>query len=95
MEDFPPGLILDVARSAGREPVQKGSANGEVLIQCPWAEHHRHGDAHPSCRLNPENNVFFCHPCGRGGGVKDLAAALGVNLALSFQPTMLCVFFFW
>jgi hypothetical protein len=28
-----------------------------------------HNDRHPSCRLNPEKQVWFCDPCARGGDV--------------------------
>lgn len=76
---FPPGLILDVARSAGRS-VRPTSNPNEFEIQCPWPERHRHGDKDPSCRLNQSDNVFYCDPCGQGGGVKELAGALGVQL---------------
>jgi len=80
MADYRSGLILDVARAAGRELVERGALRGEVLIQCPWPEKHRRGDAHASCRVNPERNVFYCDPCGRGGGVVEFARALGVEL---------------
>src|SRR5260221_7270086 len=72
-----PELILDVARSAGRQ-LTGPQPNGEYLVQCPFPEAHRNGDAHPSCRLNPEKGVWRCDPCGRGGGMTDLAVALGV-----------------
>src|SRR2546425_5254408 len=72
-----PELILEVARCAGR--TLKGPLpNGEYLMQCPFPENHRNGDAHPSCRLNPEKGVWMCDPCGRGGGIVDLAKALRV-----------------
>jgi len=56
------------------------------VIQCPRSERHSNGDAHPSCRLNPQKNTWYCDPCGQGGGVKELAAELGVDLT-SFLPS--------
>ena len=78
-EFFPEGLILDIARQGGRSP-KRTSKRDEFLIQCPWAERHRNGDGHPSCRLDAGKNVFYCDPCGEGGGIKGLASALGVSL---------------
>ena len=77
MTVYPSGFILEVTRSAGLEPKQRGD---ELVVPCPWPENHKHGDADPSCRLSPEKNTFYCDPCGNGGGVKDLARALGVDL---------------
>jgi hypothetical protein len=77
MSDLP--SILDIARQAGRIPTPVGRGGSEHLIQCPWAERHKNGDSHPSCRLNSEKNTFYCDPCGQGGGVLDLAKALGVE----------------
>jgi hypothetical protein len=75
------GLILDVARRAGRSPSAVPGSSGESVIPCPRSENHRNGDAHPSCRLNPEKNTWFCDVCQVGGGVKDLAEKLGVDLS--------------
>jgi len=52
----------------------------ESVIQCPHSDRHQNGDAHPSCRLNPAKNTWYCDPCGRGGGVLDLARELNVDL---------------
>ena len=38
------------------------------------------GDEHPSCRVNPEKNTFYCDVCGQGGGVVELAQLLGVSV---------------
>lgn len=76
---FEEGLILELARAGGREPVPAGPS-GEFLIRCPESERHRDGDAHPSCRLNPEKNTFYCDVCAVGGGVKKLAELLGVQV---------------
>lgn len=74
---FPPDFILEVARSAGLDPKRSGA---EYLVPCPWAADHKHGDADPSCRLNPEKNTFYCDPCGRGGGVLEFANLLGIEI---------------
>ena len=76
MAPYDEGFILSVAAAAGRQPKAAGL---ESLIACPWSDAHRNADAHPSCRLNPSKNTFFCDPCGKGGGVRDLAALLGVD----------------
>ena len=81
MSNYPPGLILRLAERAGRHLFEKGAPQGEVLIRCPWPEAHQNGDAHPSCRLNGEKNVFHCDVCGTGGGVTDLGEALGLDIA--------------
>ncbi|MBZ5637431.1 MAG: toprim domain-containing protein [Acidobacteriia bacterium] len=87
MKRLPAGFILQVAAAADREVHQRQDGDSEPRIRCPWSERHHHNDAHPSCRLNPEKNTWFCDPCGRGGGVKDLAAALAVDLS-SLIPTL-------
>ncbi len=74
------GTILAVARAAGRIVPSRPDLRGEFPIQCPTPDRHRNGDAHPSCRLNPEKNTWYCDPCGRGGGALDLARELGVDL---------------
>ena len=79
MDNFTPGMIVDVAVAAGCEIVRHGTGV-EVRIRCPQADHHRNGDRRPSCRLNPEKNTFYCDPCGHGGGVKELSALLGVDM---------------
>jgi hypothetical protein len=39
---------------------------------CPF-----HPDRHPSFSANVENGVWYCHACGKGGGVKAFALAVG------------------
>lgn len=70
--------ILDVARQAGLSPKAKGK--GEYVITCPKSTGHTNGDAHPSCRLNPDKNVFCCDPCGWSGGVVEFARVVGVEI---------------
>ena len=76
MVPYGEGFILGVAAAAGRQPKPAGL---ESLITCPWSDAHRNADVHPSCRLNPRKNTFFCDPCGKGGGVRELAALLDVD----------------
>lgn len=40
--------------------------------RCPWPNEHE--DRHPSASYN--STAFFCHPCGEGGGIFELGAAL-------------------
>jgi DNA primase len=42
----------------------------EWLGRCPLPDHE---DKTPSFTVNPEKNLWFCHGCGRGGDVVDLA----------------------
>lgn len=77
--DFQVDAILDVAWRGGRDPVAMTSPRGEFAIRCPWSAEHSHGDAHPSCRLNSDKNTFYCDPCGKGGGVVELARLLNVD----------------
>ena len=72
-----PDTILEVAHRAGLKPKERGA---EFVVACPWPADHRNRDAHPSCRLNPEKNTFYCDPCGRGGGLVEFARLLGVGL---------------
>jgi hypothetical protein len=80
LSSFEPGLIVDVVRRAGVELFKRGAPSGEALIRCPWAGRHRNDDAHPSCRINPEKNTFYCDPCGEGGGVQRFAELLSVDM---------------
>ena len=41
------------------------------MVRCPSADHE---DKTPSCHV--EDEVFFCHGCGRGGSLIDLGALL-------------------
>jgi len=52
--------LLEVVQRLGLgTPAQKGR---ELAVCCPF-----HDDAHPSLQLNPEKQVWYCHPCGIGG----------------------------
>ena len=65
--------ILEVARHLGLgAPVRAGR---EFVVSCPL-----HDDHHPSCHLNPEKNVWFCHVCQEGGGtIRLVERAKGVT----------------
>ena len=49
----------------------KGEAR-ELTGRCPLPDHE---DRTPSFTVNPEKGVFYCHGCGAGGDVIDLAQA--------------------
>ncbi len=65
--------ILQVAEMLGLgQPVQKGR---ELAVLCPL-----HDDHHPSCHLNPDKNVWYCHVCQEGGGtIRLVERAKGVT----------------
>src|SRR5439155_10396474 len=52
-----------IARDSGRE---------EVVGLCPL-----HCESHPSFYVNRRKQVFYCHGCGRGGGLARLIRLLG------------------
>ncbi len=56
------------ARQARRE-------GPELRFLCP-----AHEDRHPSARWNREKRTWFCDVCQAGGGWRDLAARLGLEL---------------
>jgi DNA primase len=45
---------------------------------CPF-----HEDRHPSFSADFEKSVWYCFPCGRGGGVKEFAELLGESWAIA------------
>jgi hypothetical protein len=64
-------------RAARRQP------GGEVRFRCPLDGH---ADIHPSARWSRKGGgVWFCDPCGRGGGALQLAQLLGVDLPVMFN----------
>jgi len=79
----PDGNILariDAVHAAvmGRNAKQIG--NGEVAFTCPNPDRHQRGDMHPSARWNLDKGAWHCDVCGAGGGVKNLAEALGITV---------------
>ena len=57
--------LLEVVQRLGLgTPVKKGP---EFAVHCPL-----HEDNDPSLRLNPEKQLWYCHPCGTGGDALQL-----------------------
>ena len=51
--------------------------NGELWTRCLF-----HDDHHPSLRINPEKQTWYCDVCGFGGSVIDMHARhLGISVA--------------
>jgi hypothetical protein len=69
----PPALVAAlsqavIARSGRRE-------GHELRFLCP-----AHQDHHPSARWNPDKHTWFCDACKAGGGWRDLATRLDLDL---------------
>ncbi len=62
-------LLADVESVCG-PGVRRGR---RVVFRCCF-----HDDKRPSLSVDPEKRVWFCHPCGRGGGVVDWRKAIEV-----------------
>ena len=77
--------IVEVASRLGwGEPVRRGR---ELVVRCPL-----HEDRTPSCRLNPERQVWFCDPCGRGGDAIDLyGLARRIGFVEAVRELVTCV----
>lgn len=56
--------MVRVVSALGIVPVRAGK---EIAVCCP-----RHADTRPSLMLNLEKQVWYCHPCGVGGGIARL-----------------------
>jgi len=75
--------LPDYLAAIGHSPVFQSGGN-RLTARCPL-----HQDAKPSftARLNGETWEWFCHPCGVGGTVIELHAALsGRNTSTEFKP---------
>lgn len=60
--------ILNVASRLGLgEPERRGR---EYVVRCPL-----HDDRDPSLRLNDDEGLWYCFPCGEGGDLIELAQA--------------------
>jgi len=74
-----PVMALDRAQLAAIERAlerrQARREGRELRFLCP-----AHEDRHPSARWNPEKQTWFCDACQKGGGWRDLAARLGLEL---------------
>jgi RepB DNA-primase from phage plasmid len=54
-------------RLTGQAPNRAG------FIRCPIPGHR---DTHPSCHVGEAGEGWYCHACGRGGGIYDMASAV-------------------
>jgi DNA primase len=63
--------LLDYLGQHGWRPV-RDNGRDEVAGLCPF-----HQDSRPSFYVNRRKQVFYCHGCGRGGGLARLARWLG------------------
>lgn len=59
--------VRGILERAGVEQI-KASPEG-FICTCPRPEH---DDAHPSCTVNTETGMWFCHGCQTGGGLQYL-----------------------
>ena len=53
--------LVEYATGQGHALKQKGD---EYALCCPF-----HDDKTPSCYINPEKNLFYCHGCSEKGDV--------------------------
>ena len=63
--------LLDFLEQQGWKPARDRGGE-EVAGLCPL-----HRDRHPSFYVNRRKQVFYCHGCGRGGGLARLVQLLG------------------
>lgn len=78
----------NVVAIKGGVPVKEIEANAleayEKLLGAPAQRRQRqwlflcplHGDRKPSFSVNPESGEWYCHPCGKGGGIFKLGMLL-------------------
>ncbi len=43
---------------------------------CPWPEHHKNGDAHPSFAVSPRTGRWYCYTAGLGGDAFDFVGRM-------------------
>lgn len=81
------GLARDVL-AAVQERQGKRRPNGEWRFRCPFPERHNNGDRSPSADYDPDAKVWMCRAgsCNGGGGLLDLAEALGIDLDHYQEP---------
>jgi len=60
--------ILDVCEQLGLKLEEAGD---ELRCVCP---NPKHDDHEPSCYINPQKELWYCHGCGEGGNAADLYA---------------------
>jgi len=75
MTSVPPAELDRALRQRGGKPEGE-----EIRFRCPFPEHHKNGDEHPSARYHPSKHVWCCDACGAGGRWRDLCEQLGVAL---------------
>jgi DNA primase len=63
--------LLEYLQQHGWMPVRDNGGE-EVAGLCPL-----HDESHPSFYVNRRKQVFYCHGCGRGGGLSRLIHLLG------------------
>lgn len=61
-----PNTLLEVLLQRGWKP-SRDRGGDEVAGLCPL-----HRDSHPSFYVNRRKQLFYCHGCGRGGGLAQL-----------------------
>lgn len=66
----PPLSLLELLTQYGWKPVRDRGGD-EVAGLCPL-----HQETHPSFYVNRSKQVFYCHGCGRGGGLAQLQQLL-------------------
>src|SRR5437868_4426266 len=62
----PPISLLDFLQQRGWKP-SRDNGSEEVAGLCPL-----HPESRPSFYVNRRKQVFYCHGCGRGGGLAQL-----------------------
>jgi hypothetical protein len=63
--------LLEFLSQRGWKPA-RDNGREEIAGLCPL-----HRDRHPSFYVNRRKQVFYCHGCGRGGGLAQLVHLLG------------------
>jgi hypothetical protein len=65
--------IIDVLEAIGAELEMQDAWDDEVLVKCPFCEDK---DSHdPAASANSVKGLYFCHQCGFGGTIIDVAMA--------------------
>ncbi|MHB8153471.1 MAG: CHC2 zinc finger domain-containing protein [Vulcanimicrobiaceae bacterium] len=72
-ERFP---IFDTYTHITGNPIK--ARRTSINVPCFDSRAHKHGDATPSCTLDSDKDVYFCHGCGKGGDAVSMVLASGV-----------------
>lgn len=84
--------LLDFLQQHGWKPV-RDRGRDEVSGLCPL-----HRDSRPSFYVNRRKQLFYCHGCGRGGGLARLMRLLGLTVtraASDAQPPLEAAYDFY